>query len=143
MPSELLVTHERWEWSIGFPCTLSGGVRAIYVSPQSDGVGAWVMLLEDHICLEAGELAAAEISELSLDLTDDATAGVLLGMLTEQAPRRVEVHAGGEVASVRIRMLGVHHSKARGRVGGWSFIGATLGDACAQGLLEVWGSDAE
>ena len=76
-----------------------------------------------------------------LDLTDDATAGILLALAAAAAPRRLEIHIGGTVAGCRIRMLGRHKSPARPREQQSSWTGDTLGAACAAALISLWSHD--
>ncbi len=80
----------------------------------------------------AGPVARMAIGVVP-DLEDDATAGILLGMVREWA------HARGSAVEVFCGTNPQHSSVHAGPVGGY---GSTLGEAAGRCLLACWAIDA-
>lgn len=114
-----LAAHPRWAWRAGMRASGMG-----YGSRTLSGTH-WIRTTE--------RLAAPGMPHLDHavpDLTDDATAGVLLGMLTEAAGWNSEspYRAGGAWS--------IFVDGSDGREG---YRGSTLAVAAARALLAVWG----
>lgn len=71
------------------------------------------------------------------DLTHPSTAGVLLQLLSDAAPRRIQVSMAGVFSHVRIRMLGRQRSASRSREPQQSWGGKYLGEAAGLALLDI------
>lgn len=132
--AQKLAQHPRWEWRAGM-CALDRFGRSLRL--QSDlanepGLSGWIVGYEASggRCWES-----ARIAELPVDLADDATAGIVLGMVRAWSDLR-----GGLVAA------GIEANHARVAVTlddgtGPSWMDETLGDAAGACLLACWARD--
>jgi hypothetical protein len=118
--ADALAAHPNWEWR--------DGMRPRDESPYT------------RITPQVAHKLAGPVARMAIgvvpDLEDDATAGILLGMVREWAHARgsaVEVFCGTQQSSVEA-------GPESGPVGGY---GRTIGEAAGRCLLACWAVDAE
>lgn len=155
--AQRIAQHSRWEWRGGMLLHqpgCSGAYRSrirvldvtpdkvwcshpelehrFFFGPSSKGHGLYTCSLDYPMARALNNGAWAAALPLAPDLSDDATAGVLLGMVREWAA------AKGREAYVSIeRVISVE-------VGRWTIAqgsGATIGEAAAACLLACWARD--
>ena len=125
--AEALADHQRWEWPL-----------AVLIGGEGELAGWRVMHVDDCgiVFTRAGQswaVSNGRLPSFSLapDLADDATAGILLGMVREWGDERgfaLDVLFGTQYSSVHV-----------GPAGGY---GPTLGEAAGGCLLSCWEYDA-
>lgn len=126
--AEQLVQHAQFEWQ-GLMCSLPAYSHGGVVTHRMMDDGCWLRL--DASAIE-DSYDACPIDPVP-DLTDDATAGVLLGMLPTGWCTSEDLD--GECFTVAPNVLAI--------LNGEGFRGDTLGEAAARALLAVWEDEEE
>lgn len=136
--AQRLAQHPRWEWREG---VLIGG--------DGELAGWRVMLVEDWGTTltrngQSWAVGAGRLPALALvpDLADDATAGIVLGMVRAWAAKvdgLVEIHAGTKQAVVVVSFE-EHGAPWATRI---RRLGETVGDAAGECMIACWARAAE
>ena len=122
-----LASHPRWMWAEGMLLAEDGYDRRWRIGGRSDA-HAWWLLVGGH----QGRYATLRTGEWTPDLTDAATAGVLLSWLLELKPYGLRWSGPSCVGGAQhvSHFVGDHREY---------FDEHYLGEAAARALLTLWG----